>query len=374
MVRGSRSAPRSSSRPSRAMTGPGCAPNRPVRPSASRASAPGGSDSGTRAGASTSSSGWESGPTPIPPGPGSRGTCWTRSGSARADRGRFRGAQPRVHPQADGRGRPATARGRTNRFLRARGEAGATRRTRSHVQPEPHPDAGPSRGNRPLPPMKTEAELDVRSLERDLARALDGEVRFGAGDRALYATDGSNYRQVPIGVVCPRSTDDVVAAVEVCRDHGAPIVNRGGGTSLAGQTCNVAVVIDSGKHLRRILELNQGQGFARVQPGVVLDDLRDRAEEFHPTLAPDPSTHEYCTLGGMIGNNSCGVHSVMGGLTADNVIELDVITSDGTRMTLRKPDGDEDLQRIIDAGGRRGEIHSRLRDLRDRYGDLVAER
>ncbi len=242
------------------------------------------------------------------------------------------------------------------------------------MQPEPHPDAGPSRGYRPLPPLKTEAELNVRSLEHDLERALDGEVRFGSGDRALYATDGSNYRQVPIGVVCPRSTDDVVAAVEICRDHAAPIVNRGGGTSLAGQTCNVAVVIDSGKHLRRILELNQGEGYARVQPGVVLDDLRDRAEEFHLTFAPDPSTHEYCTLGGMIGNNSCGVHSVMGGLTADNVIELDVITYDGTRMTLRKPDGDEDLQRIIDDGGRRGEIHGRMRDLRDRYADLVAER
>ena len=222
--------------------------------------------------------------------------------------------------------------------------------------------------------MKTEVELNARALERDLSKALDGEVRFGAGDRALYATDGSNYRQVPIGVVVPRTTDDVIAAVETCRDHGAPIVNRGGGTSLAGQTCNVAVVIDSGKHLRKILELNQGEGYARVQPGVVLDDLRNRAEEFHLTFAPDPSTHEYCTLGGMIGNNSCGVHSVMGGLTADNVIELDVITYDGTRLVLRKVDDDEELQRIVDAGGRRGEIHSRLRDLRDRYGSLVEER
>ncbi|HEY7281427.1 MAG TPA: FAD-linked oxidase C-terminal domain-containing protein [Actinomycetota bacterium] len=217
-------------------------------------------------------------------------------------------------------------------------------------------------------------ELNAGALERDLSRALQGEVRFSDGDRALYATDGSNYRMLPIGVVNPRSIDDVVATVEVCRDHGAPIVNRGGGTSLAGQTCNVAVVIDSGKHLRRILELNHDENFARVQPGVVLDDLRNRAEEHQLTFAPDPSTHEYCTLGGMIGNNSCGVHSVMGGLTADNVIELDVITADGTRMTLRRVDDEEELQRIIDGGGRRGEIHSRLRDFRDRYADRIRER
>src|SRR5438034_7947542 len=99
------------------------------------------------------------------------------------------------------------------------------------------------------------SDRQARALARALSRAIAGEVRFSAGDRALYATDGSNYRQVPIGVVVPRSTDDVIAAVETCRDHGAPIVNRGGGTSLAGQTCNVAVVIDSGKHLRRIIEL-----------------------------------------------------------------------------------------------------------------------
>ncbi|MFL5798105.1 MAG: FAD-binding and (Fe-S)-binding domain-containing protein [Actinomycetota bacterium] len=222
--------------------------------------------------------------------------------------------------------------------------------------------------------MKTEIELNSKSLERDLARALQGEVRFSAGDRALYATDGSNYRQVPIGVVCPKSTDDIVATIEICRDHGAPIVNRGGGTSLAGQTCNVAVVIDSGKHLRRTIELNQAEQYARVQPGVVRDDLNNRAKEFHLTFAPDPSTHEYCTLGGMIGNNSCGVHSVMGGLAADNVIELDVVTYDGTRMTLRRPEDEDEVQRIIDAGGRRGEIYSRLRDLRDRYGDRIREK
>jgi FAD/FMN-containing dehydrogenase/Fe-S oxidoreductase len=222
--------------------------------------------------------------------------------------------------------------------------------------------------------VKTAAEQEAKSLERDLAHGLQGEVRFGDGDRAMYATDGSNYRQVPIGVVVPKSKDDVIAAVEICHAHGAPIVNRGGGTSLAGQACNVAVVIDQSKHLRRILDLNPGESFARVQSGVVLDDLRGRAGEFGLTFAPDPSTHASCTLGGMIGNNSCGVHSVMGGMTADNVLELEVITYDGTRLTLGQVSDDNELQRLIDSGGKRGEIYSHLRDLRRGYARLIRER
>src|SRR5919201_3212434 len=209
--------------------------------------------------------------------------------------------------------------------------------------------------------------LNVKKLERDLRGVVKGDVFFDDGHRALYATDASNSRQPPIGAVRPRDVDDIVAAIQVCRAHDAPVYSRGGGTSLAGQCCNVAVVLDTGQYLREILDLDPGTQRAVVQPGVVLDDLRNRAEEYHLTFAPDPSTHEYCTLGGMIGNNSCGVHSVMGGLTADNVEEMEILTYDGLRMTLRKVDDDGELQRIIDGGGRRGEIHSRLRDLRDRY-------
>src|SRR5947209_19174977 len=163
--------------------------------------------------------------------------------------------------------------------------------------------------------------LDPASLESALRRHLRGEVRFDDGSRALYATDGSNYRQVPIGVVIPQNVDDVVHTVEACRRFGAPILGRGGGTSLAGQCCNVAVVMDFSKYLNRILEIDYENKWARVQPGVVLDTLRDLAEKRHLTFAPDPSTHNHCTLGGMIGNNSCGVHSVMGGSTEDNVLE-----------------------------------------------------
>jgi FAD/FMN-containing dehydrogenase/Fe-S oxidoreductase len=215
--------------------------------------------------------------------------------------------------------------------------------------------------------------LNVKRLERDLRGVLRGEVRFDDGSRALYATDGSNYRQPPIGVVVPRDKEDVVAAVEVCRAHEAPILSRGGGTSLAGQCCNVVVVMDMSKYQRDILDLDPSQKRAVVQPGVVLDDLRNSAERYHLTFAPDPSTHEYCTLGGMIGNNSCGVHSVMGGLTADNVEELEILTYDGLRMRVGET-SPEELSDIIAAGGRRGEIYTALRDLRDRYADLIRER
>src|SRR5947207_12506165 len=158
----------------------------------------------------------------------------------------------------------------------------------------------------------------MTDLAADLRHAVRGEVRFDPGSRALYATDSSNYRQVPIGVVVPRDVDDVVAAVEVCRRHGAPVLSRGGGTSLAGQCCNVAVVLDMSKYLHGILELDVPGQRARVLPGTVLDVLRDAAKRRDLTFGPDPSTHNHCTLGGMIGNNSCGVHSVMAGRTVEN--------------------------------------------------------
>src|SRR6202171_4166826 len=111
--------------------------------------------------------------------------------------------------------------------------------------------------------------LQATELARELERAVRGEVRFDRGSRALYATDASNYRQIPIGLVVPRDADDVVAAVSVCRKYGAPVLPRGAGTSLAGQCCNVAVVLDFTKYMNRILELNPGERFARVQPGLV---------------------------------------------------------------------------------------------------------
>ncbi|MGA9421110.1 MAG: FAD-binding and (Fe-S)-binding domain-containing protein, partial [Rhodanobacteraceae bacterium] len=213
----------------------------------------------------------------------------------------------------------------------------------------------------------------ARALADDLRRAIAGEVRFDAGSRALYATDGSNYRQVPIGVVLPKSIDDVIAAVEVCRKHAAPVLSRGGGTSLAGQCCNVAVVMDFSKYLHHIVELDPERKIARVQPGTILDHLRDAAERHRLTFAPDPSTHSHNTLGGMIGNNSCGVHSVMGGKTSENIESIDVLTYDGLRMRVGAT-SDAHLDQIIRDGGRRGEIYASLKNLRDRHADVIRAR
>ena len=207
-------------------------------------------------------------------------------------------------------------------------------------------------------------------LEQELKRAVRGEVRFDRGSRALYATDGSNYRQIPIGLVIPCDVDDVVAAVGACRKFGAPILPRGAGTSLAGQCCNVAVVLDFTKHMNQIIELDPGRKFARVQPGIVLDSLRNKAETHKLTFAPDPSTHNRCTIGGMIGNNSCGTHSLLGGKTVDNVEELRILLYDGTQMTVGAT-SDEELASIVQQGGRCGEIYAKLRAIRDKYSDLV---
>jgi FAD/FMN-containing dehydrogenase/Fe-S oxidoreductase len=240
----------------------------------------------------------------------------------------------------------------------------------------------PSGGNdmqtlTPLPlsshakPVDTFAQ--AADLERELKRELKGEVRFDRGSRAMYSTDGSNYRQIPIGLVVPRDADDVVAAMAACRKYGAPVLARGAGTSLAGQCCNVAVVIDFTKYMNRILELNAEQRFARVQPGVVLDTLRNQAEIHKLTFAPDPSTHNRCTIGGMIGNNSCGTHSLLGGKTVDNVEELRILLYDGTQMTVG-PATETELNHILQEGGRRAEIYTALRTIGNQYADLIRAR
>ena len=232
---------------------------------------------------------------------------------------------------------------------------------------------GPAGGHGLLEPEGIE-QIDVYELRRRLEREVRGEVFFDRGNRSAYAHDSSNYRQAPIGVVLPRDAQDIVVAMAICRELAAPVTSRGCGTSLAGQTCNVAVVIDHSKHMREIVEVDPRRRLARVQPGVIRDQLSNRTEDEHNlTFAPDTSTHEYATFGGMLGNNSCGTHSVMAGRTADNTHELDVVLYDGTRMRVGETAPDE-LQRIIEGGGRRGEIYRRLRDLSDRYAGLIRDR
>jgi FAD/FMN-containing dehydrogenase/Fe-S oxidoreductase len=229
----------------------------------------------------------------------------------------------------------------------------------------------------PLPLSSHAKPVDVfppaAELEKELKRTIRGEVRFDRGSRALYATDGSNYRQIPIGLIVPRDDADVVAAVGACRKYGAPVLARGAGTSLAGQCCNVAVILDFTKYMNQTLELDSSARFARVQPGVVLDSLRNRAEAHQLTFAPDPSTHNRCTIGGMIGNNSCGTHSLLGGKTVDNVEELRILLYDGSQMTVGAT-SEAELARIIAQGGRNGEIYSKLHAIQQSYADLIRAR
>ncbi|HEY5635853.1 MAG TPA: FAD-binding and (Fe-S)-binding domain-containing protein [Burkholderiales bacterium] len=211
------------------------------------------------------------------------------------------------------------------------------------------------------------------ALERALRESLEGEVRFEPGSRAAYAADASNYRQVPIGVVLPRTIADVEKTLELCRAHGAPVLARGGGTAQNGQSVNVAVVVDCSKYLNRVLGVDPAARRARVEPGAVCDALRGAAEEHGLTFAPDPATHSRCTLGGMIGNNSCGPHSVMAGKTVENIARLEVLTYDGARFWCG-PTSDEAFARIVAGGGRQAEIYTRLKALAYRYADLIRAR
>ena len=223
------------------------------------------------------------------------------------------------------------------------------------------------------PRLEHEAFSAHRELEARLKATLRGDVLFDAGSRALYATDASNYRQLPIGVILPRDAADVEAALAACRAVGAAVLPRGGGTSLAGQCANVAVVFDFSRHMNGLTSIDPGAKLAVVQPGIVLDRLRDAAEKHELTYAPDPATHSRCTLGGMIGNNSCGVHGLLGGKVVDNVESLDIVLYDGTRMTVGRTSAEE-LESTIAAGGRKGAIYAGLKSICDRYADMVRAR
>ena len=214
----------------------------------------------------------------------------------------------------------------------------------------------------------------VGELEKALRAALREEcVEFGEATRAVYATDSSNYRQVPIGVVFPHSAEDVAAALAVCAEHDVPVLGRGAGTSLAGQACNAAVVFDFSRHMNRILEIDPQARTARVQPGVVLDDLRRAAEAHGLTFGPDPATHAWCTLGGMIGNNSCGTHALYAGKTVDNVLRLRVACYGGGEYEFGEYD-DAAYAALVRSGAPEAGILGSLREIGRRNADLVRER
>lgn len=221
--------------------------------------------------------------------------------------------------------------------------------------------------------------VDAQAIARNLMSKVKGEVRFDDGTRAMYSTDSSNYRQYPIGVVIPKNEEDIINTIEICKYYGAPVLTRGGGTSLNGQCCNVAVVMDFSKYYNNVLNIDAYKKLITVQPGIVLDEMKKVAEEQGLTFGPDPSTHNHCTIGGMLGNNSCGIHSVLsvrnglGARAGDNMYEMEIITHDGVRMRVG-PTSDEELEKIIKEGGRKGEIYKKLRDFRDKYADEIRKK
>src|SRR4051812_39789893 len=214
---------------------------------------------------------------------------------------------------------------------------------------------------------------DYAALERALKSVVRGDVRFDAGARAAYSTDASNYRQVPIAVVCPVDVDDAVAAVRVCHEHDVPVLNRGGGTSLGGECCNVAVVLDWTKHVHGVESVDRAAKKAVILPGTPLDDANQALAEHDLVIGPRPATHSHCTIGGMVGNNSCGATAQWSGTMARNVSRLEILTYDGLRMWVGPTSADE-FASILAAGGRKAEIYRSLRDLRDRYANQIATR
>ncbi len=211
----------------------------------------------------------------------------------------------------------------------------------------------------------------TKALERKLASIVEGDVRFDIGTLAAYSTDASNYRQIPIGVVAPRHRGDIAATLAVARDNAMPILARGGGTSLAGQAANAALVLDFSKYMNRIMAIDAEQGRAIVEPGVVQSDLNAALGPHRLFFAPDPSTKDRCTIGGMIGNNSCGAHSAAYGKTVDNLEALDAILYDGTELTLGGAMDDAASASALARGDRLAELVRAMLAIRDRNGDSV---
>jgi FAD/FMN-containing dehydrogenase/Fe-S oxidoreductase len=221
--------------------------------------------------------------------------------------------------------------------------------------------------------------IDVAALEAELKTAIIGEVRFDKGSRAIYSTDSGNYRQIPLGVVLPKTMRDIEETVAICRRYKAPILSRGGGTSLAGQTCNVGVIMDMSKYYNRPLALDEDAKTVTVQPGIVLDHMKEYTEKRGLTFGPDPSTHNHCTIGGMLGNNSCGTHSIMsakygyGAKMEHNTVSMTVLTYDGIKMTVG-PTSDLEFAAIVAEGGRKADIYRSLKALVEKYAFQIRSR
>ena len=213
----------------------------------------------------------------------------------------------------------------------------------------------------------------MNDLEQQLRRVVRGDVRFDTGSRLLYSTDASMYQVEPVGVVIPRDADDVQAAHELARKNGVAILSRGGGTSLTGQTVNHALVLDFSRYMNEVLEVNREEGWARVQPGVVQDELNHHVRPLGLLFGPDTSTSNRATIGGMLGNNSGGSHSIAYGLTVDHVLEMTALLSDGSRAVFGEITAEAfaakcRLQNLD------GAIYREVGRVRDAYADEIRAR
>jgi len=213
----------------------------------------------------------------------------------------------------------------------------------------------------------------MNDLEGELRRRVEGDVRFDTYSRLLYSTDASMYQMEPIGVVIPRHAGDVQAVVEVANRLGAPLLPRGGGTSLTGQTVNRAVVLDFSRYMNQVLEVNEEELWARVQPGLVQDELNHHVRTRGLLFGPDTSTSNRATIGGMLGNNSGGSHSIAYGLTIDHVIQIDAILADGSRAVFGEMTP-ETFRAKMQAPGLEGQIYREVERIRAQYRDDIAAR
>ena len=211
----------------------------------------------------------------------------------------------------------------------------------------------------------------LSTISRELQRAIEGDVRFDKGTLTVYSTDASNYRQIPIGVIAPRHDADVATTLRIARESSVPILARGGGTSLAGQTTNTALILDFSKYMNRVVAIDPDDRTATVEPGVVQNDLNAVLATHGLFFAPDPSTKDRCTIGGMVGNNSCGAHSAAYGKTVDNVEAIEAILYDGTRLSLAGAMSEEAIRSAIASQGREADLIRSLAALRDRTADSV---
>ena len=212
--------------------------------------------------------------------------------------------------------------------------------------------------------------METAQIEQELGKVLEGEARFDPYSRAIYSTDASIYQIEPLGVVLPRSKEDVIATVELARQYGVPILPRGGGTSLAGQTVGRAIVIDMSKYMNNVLEVNTDERWARVQPGIVLEELNHRIRDTGLFFTPDPATSNRSNVGGAIGNNSCGSHSIVYGKTVDQIRELETVLSSGDLAQLG-PLTSSDLESRLVKDGLEGQIYREVTDIiRQTAGDV----